>query len=421
MGDFHRGAPRQLLAVEREQPVLAEATEDLVEVRRLELEPPELLGTDPASRVLACRVDADETKEHLPGRGLPRPVERGVELLGASAERSDHASGLPVALEREGVAGPGGEELGERELEQWQRPRLVLHVGDDLRHETRLEADTHGGSRPIDRRCELVLGGRSHRHHARAHELSELGVAERVVEEVCAQGHEDADARTGIVDESRETVEEPPAHLLVSGEREDLLELVDHEQELRVGGEDPLRHAAHAELVARELVDEIVGALDGHPHERCAELLEGIRAREHVGEQPALRVGRRATPERRDQPCLDHRRLADARRSDDHDEPVLLERRGQLRDEGVAAEELVCVALLERAQSLVRVLGLREGRLGRHDGLSCRVGERRGEGVHRLVAILRICRRCPGDHRIELSRQLGTKLGYGRERPVHRR
>ena len=89
------------------------------------------------------------------------------------------------------------------------------------------------GGRPLDRCRELVLGGRDH-HHARAHELSELGVAERVIEEVRAQSHENADARAGVVDESREPAEEPPPHFLVGGEREELLELVDDEHELRV-------------------------------------------------------------------------------------------------------------------------------------------------------------------------------------------
>ena len=123
--------------------MLAVACEDLVENRRLDLEPPKLAPAHAAARVLCLGVDRHEAQEDLP-RGLPRRrIESLVELLGATAERADDAARRAVALVRQEVARPAREQLRERVLEERQRPRLVVHVGHDLRDEAGLEANTH--------------------------------------------------------------------------------------------------------------------------------------------------------------------------------------------------------------------------------------------------------------------------------------
>ena len=160
MGDLHGRAAGERLAVEGEQPVLAVACEDLVENRRLDLEPPKLAPAHAAARVLCLGVDRHEAQEDLP-RGLPRRrIESLVELLGATAERADDAARRAVALVRQEVARPAREQLRERVLEERQRPRLVVHVGHDLRDEAGLEANTHLRGGALDRERQVVLRGR---------------------------------------------------------------------------------------------------------------------------------------------------------------------------------------------------------------------------------------------------------------------
>ena len=115
-----------------------------------------------------------------------------------------------------------------------------------------------------------------------------------MVEEVGAQRDEDAHARARVGGERGEAREEPAARLLVGRQGEQLLELVDDEQQLASGRQDPLHDPADPELVARELLDEVVRPLHRDPEERGGELLVGIRAREHVGDEPLLRSRQRS-------------------------------------------------------------------------------------------------------------------------------
>ena len=174
--DLDGRRPRQRLAVEGEQPMLAVAREDLVERVGIELELAELAAADPAPRVLRAGVDADEAKEDLAARGLRRRAEARVEILRAAAERADDAAGRDVALERQHVGGAGREQLGQRVLQQRQGARLVADVGDDLGDEARLEANADASRRPLDRLRQLVLRGRGDRDHPGPQELPELRV-----------------------------------------------------------------------------------------------------------------------------------------------------------------------------------------------------------------------------------------------------
>ena len=288
--DLDRRRPRQRLAVEGEQAVLAVARDDLVERVGIELELAELASAHPASRVLRGGVGVDEAQEDLAACGLRRRTEARVELLRAAPESADDATGREVALERQRVAGAGREELGQRVLQERQGARLVADVGDDLGDEPRLEADADASCRPLDRLRKLVLRGCGDRDHPGPQELPELRVAERMVEEVGAQRDENARGRVRVVGERGKAREETAARLLVGRQREQLLELVDDEQQLAPGRQDPLHDATDPELVARELLDEVVRPLDCDPEERGGELLVRVRAREHVGDEPLLPI-----------------------------------------------------------------------------------------------------------------------------------
>ena len=247
---------------------------------------------------------------------------------------------------------------------QRQGARLIADVGDDLGDEPRLEANADASRWPLDRLRKLVLRGRGDRDHPGPQELPELRVAERVVEEVGAQRDENARTRAWVVGERGEAREEAAARLLVGRQREQLLELVDDEQQLASGRQDPLHDAADPELVARELLDEVVRPLHCDPEERGGELLEGIRAREHVGDEPRCRSRQRSAAQRRDEPGLDDRRLSDPGRAYDGDQAPVADRAHELVDERIASVEVGGVRLAERLQALVRVLRGRV-RLGR--------------------------------------------------------
>ena len=66
-----------------------------------------------------------------------------------------------------------------------------MNIGNDLRDEAWLEADADAFGRALDRLREFILGRCRDGHQPRAQELTELRVAERMVEEVGAQGDHD--------------------------------------------------------------------------------------------------------------------------------------------------------------------------------------------------------------------------------------
>ena len=145
----------------------------------------------------------------------------------------------------------------------------------------------------------------------------------------------------------------------------ELLELVDDEQELRVGWEDPLDHSGHAELVPFELVHELGRPVTATRRSAAAGSSNGYdpgyRSVTTQLSDPALTL-----PYRRDEPGPHHRRLADPGRADDGHEPALGEHAQQLIHDRVAPVEVLGLGLAERAEPLVRVLG------GRVPGIQAR-------------------------------------------------
>ena len=392
MGDLDRGGASQRLPVEGEEATFAVAVKDFVERVCVKVELAQFAPADAASRVLRGGIDAHEAEEHLAAGSLRARVEAPVELLRAAAQRADDPAGRHVTLEREHVARTCGEEFGERVLQQRQCAGLLVDVGDDLRDEAWLEtyADALRGS--LDRVREFVLRRGGDCHHARAQQLSELRVTERMVEEVRSQSEHDAHPRAWVAGERGEAVEERAPSLLVGRQRKELLELVDGEQQVGSLREDPLRDPAHAQLVAREVLDEIVRPLHRDTQDRRGQLLERIPAREHVADDPPVRAGQRAVAQRRHQSRLHDGRFPDPRRAHDGDQAVVADRGGELADERLASVEVVGVGLAERLKALVRILRGRI-RLVERD----RVGTDRGrqvgqERLHRLVALAGIRR-----------------------------
>ena len=129
-----------------------------------------------------------------------------------------------------------------------------------------------------------------------------------------------ASARTSSVDE-------PGPLVLVTAGREQLLELVDHQQ-------------------APSLAAEPLGRAPQHAQRLLAGAYQRLR--------PVVAAGQHAARQRRQQPGSDHGGLAAARRADDGEQRRADEPRDQLGDEPLAPEEVRGVVGVEGRQPLVR-------------------------------------------------------------------
>ena len=235
-------------------------------------------------------VDRHETQEHAAsevpvgfgqhGDGRLRPPGDGsLDAAELAIVRQCHR---PPLLRR-----PAIEELGQRELEEGQCGGLIDHVGDELVDEPRLHLDPHAGGRLSDRVGDL--GGRhpDDRDRPVLDELAELGIPERSIEEVGAQRRCDPQPDAFVGDGVGEAVEERATEVLVGHQREQLLELVDHEEERL-----PLWHR-----VADEPTEPIVAVAPGaracipggrDRAQRSVQRGEGVGAGHHRRVEPAL-------------------------------------------------------------------------------------------------------------------------------------
>ena len=206
-------------------------------------------------------------------------------------------------------------------------------------------------------------------------------------------------------------------------DREQLLELIDDEQQPAVvGGKNLLDDPQQPPLVGGEVVDQIRRMLHRHPQQRCLELLEGVGAGEHVGDQPAARACKPTRAHHRYQTGPHHRRLAAPRRPHHRHQRMGPHRLQQLVDEAGATVKIEGIGFGEGAQPLVRVAygGQFPGRLFLYFGYRYHVGAyRSAHGAqkvsHPLVAVGGPVVRCPSQHLAEFGGQPGAGIAYQRE------
>src|SRR3989442_1035881 len=152
---------------------------------------------------------------------------------------------------------------------------------------------------------------------------------------------DDTNAAVRIGNRTFEDREEMCSTLLVFDEREQLLELVENQHELRpVIGKDPLQRANQAALALLELLDQARRWLVRHPEQRRLELLQGIGARNHLHDPPQLGTVERAAAERRDESRADDRGLAASAGSHDGQEPRLRKPLDEVLDQRFSTEEI---------------------------------------------------------------------------------
>ncbi len=165
-------------------------------------------------------------------------------------------------------------------------------------------------------------------------------------------------------------------------------------------------------VVGPQLFEESWRRIHGDSQQRSFKLLERVCSRDHLRVEPAIRAVDGAFTERRDHARFDHTRLAAAARPDDGNEAVLSHHAYDLVGEGLPAEKVFGVGLLECPKTLVRVAGLDDGRrrLGRSAD-QCFDGGNQRSNV--LVTVGRIERRRLRDHTIEIRRHARRHLRNG--------
>jgi hypothetical protein len=224
----------------------------------------------------------------------------------------------------------------------------------------------------------------------------------------------------------QQTLEKGPLDVLV-GQREQLLELVDHQQQLSlVRGTTRRRAASIPLLTAGELVGDSpvvvahrrVPLRGGHPREALRQLLERRCPGRHRGHQPPgpTRGSHRPAPGAPTRPARHSTCRCPTRPppAPTPVEPGAAESADQFLDELVPTEEVRRIGLVERPQSLVRVD--RHPGVRREPGRALEVGQQVGDR-----------RRALGRHgtdqhvrtRHRAARTVGRHAPRGSDRCVH--
>ena len=194
-----------------------------------------------------------------------------------------------------------------------------------------------------------------------AEQLTETTVLQRPVVEVGAQRGDDTDPTLVVGHRAHEGVEEPVRRGRVDL-CEQLLELVDQQQQLRAVVRQHAAKRALQPVLARELLEQGGGRIDGNAEQCIFERLERMGRRGHLDREPRIRQGERAATDRREQPGLHDARLAAPARADHGDEsaagPGLTETGDEPLDEPFPAVEVDGIGDVERPQPLVRVVDL---------------------------------------------------------------
>ena len=204
-------------------------------------------------------------------------------MRSARAARLRDPPELLVRGEGQSIVVPTFEELRERVLQERKGSGLMGDVGDHLRHQTLLGPDAHPFARASDRLLELVGCEGRNGFGPLSEQLSEARIDERAVVEVRPEGHDDVESALGVDGGDAKHFQEQFALALVRGEREDLLELIDHEHDLSLARRDQIDRLERP----GSRIEPIVQA--GHwprrdPQERGLELVDRVR-REHLGHE----------------------------------------------------------------------------------------------------------------------------------------
>ena len=285
MSDLDRGLARRRIAIEGQDPTAPEGIQHGIDHRAVEPEGIELAPADPSTRVLAALSETDEPQEELAGHVGLAGSQRVERLVRTVRQGSGDPAHRAVCLHRQARTVALLDQLGEGELEERQRTGLVHHVGDEGAHDPRLDPQAHPFGRPPDR--ELVFVGRERRQGlgGRREERPEPLVGEGPVIEVGPQRRDDVKTAVGVDGRHADRFQEAFADLLVAGEREELLQLVDEQDQPRAGWQHLLDGEQEAPWPGLEGLAERRRGPDRHAGERGLQLAERVGTRVQVADE----------------------------------------------------------------------------------------------------------------------------------------
>ncbi len=173
---------------------------------------------------------------------------------------------------------------------------------------------------------------------------------------VRADGDHHADSALRIIDRRHQVREEALPLRLIGDDREQLLELVDHQHEpCGIVWKQAQRRPKETELRVRELRVESVRRIDRRAQQRRLELRDRMRARHHRRDEPCLGAGQRPLAQRGHHARSGDARLARSTRPNESDQPGAGTKPcDHLGHEPVSSEEVGGVRLLERVKPLER-------------------------------------------------------------------
>ncbi len=230
----------------------------------------QLVQAGAAAGVLHALAQLGQAQEDAPGDGLGGRRQPAVHVLGGAGDGLAHPTGGGVAAQGQGAplaALPG---LQQGVGEQRQRPLLLAHLVQDQVHQPGLElpgAAAAGAGRlgrRLDGLAQLVRRHGSDVGLVGLQRLAQPVVLGAAVVEIGPQGDQDAQRGGALLGGGRQQRVDEGAPLgRVFAQGEALLELVDHQQQVRVGtAQQPAGIQVQAARVFGQVVDQGGGGGD---------------------------------------------------------------------------------------------------------------------------------------------------------------
>ena len=167
-------------------------------------------------------------------------------------------------------------------LHERQRTRLQLGFGDDPVHDPGLDLHTDRGRRKPHGVRQLVRRHRPECDGPTVDRVVEAGVGEWPVEVVGPQRGDEANDRIGRVRDVHQHPEERASLGVVDGLREQLLQLVDHDEHAGVTGRQLVDDRTEGARRRQERPDDVGKIGAGDAAERRGQLLERLAAGERA-------------------------------------------------------------------------------------------------------------------------------------------
>jgi hypothetical protein len=265
--------------VEGQQAVLGQAVQHLPDVR---VRAGEFRVRDASLGVLGALAERGQTQEEQPGQALLRRSQGGIGGLGGPGERVVDATGRLETGEREhGPAAPSPS-LQQRVRQQREYAHPVVRAGHELGEQGALDRVSGPHGRFGDGPAQFVQGHRPDHDLGVVERRHQLRVTGTVGVEVGPHAQHHPAPAALLTCGGEQGVDEPGAFVGLSAEREDLLELVHHQQQFGSAGLRSERlpdDAVQPAGVGGQLGPDRRGRPSGGGGERDRALLQWVCAR----------------------------------------------------------------------------------------------------------------------------------------------